>query len=183
MVMGLLGRRTVASGQVLFVFALFAGCGGINTDGQTVRPPRSRQTIEQEALRVMQPCPTFRVDTKQFRIRPQAETIPLGGGNFLIIPDNAVPVAGNYEVAPIAEAGVRLAGLRIDAVGSATSDFSEPVELQINYAGCPFEGSTRRFTVVKKDAQGKPNLGGAKSHSRKIMRVLIGGLTEFAIAI
>jgi hypothetical protein len=182
MVMGPLGRRAVASSRV---FAVLVVCGCATAGGGGLSPVvTSADLPEIEAARVVQTCSTFHVDSRRIHITTSAATINLGGGNVLIVPAGAVTAAGFYDVGPINDtAGRRLAGLRIDPVDAAQFQFDEPVELQINYAGCPFEDDTRRFTVVKMNAIGKPNVGGAKSKATKRMRVFLGGLTEFAIAI
>src|SRR5688500_8661623 len=129
-----LGRPQTVIGAALIALAL--GCAAVGVPIPHPTPPIT-------VTRGPQICETFRVDTKPITITRNGRNINLGGGNRLVVPDNAVTTDGTYNVAPIYDSvsGKRLAGLRIDPVAPAESVFQEPIELIINYAGCPFEGN------------------------------------------
>jgi hypothetical protein len=128
-------------------------------------------------------CPTFNVTPDTIQILTNQRTYPLGGGNFLRVPRDAVANDGDYEVMPIANSkNERVAGFRIRPLAGADADFDEPVELEISYQGCTVDES-KRLVILRNNGVNSSSLGGAKSKAKDYVKAFTEGFSEFAIAI
>lgn len=165
------GRNRAVSVVVMVVAT--GGCFKARTD--SMRDPDKQK------------CPNFGITPNNaITITDKADKIHLGGNTYLIVPKDALPqnTERKYVANPINVSGEVGAGFSIVPTdGLGATEFEEPVEVRLGYAGCPFEAETKPFVIVRTDGNDTVLLGGAKVKKKKYVSALTDGFSDFAIAI
>jgi hypothetical protein len=150
---------------------------GILAAGCTRSSNRGFRTIAQ--------CPGFTLNATLDTIQVTAAggDFDLGDSTRIIFPAQAINGNARYEVGYSAKVnGQNTAGVNIEPLNNAPTEFDEPITLQISYNKCAQLGSSRLFIVRKESGQAGEKIGGAKSKTKKYVQVNIDHFTEYAIA-
>ena len=140
-----------------------------------VLPPPPPMTIPE--------CPVFTVNPQTITVDAGGRTFDLGGGNELRFDRGAVPRRSTYSVSAYRPNGRTVAGVTITPLEGSPATFTEPVELRLSYAGCPFENNQNPF-VIAEIRSGLPfSVGGAKSVIGRFVRAYVTHFSDYAIGI
>jgi hypothetical protein len=133
-------------------------------------------------------CPGFKIteDVKISIIGGQSYRIPLGGGNFMIVPSGALTAGETreYRGNPYKWLFWNHAGLEITPVGYGhPATFSEKVKLQLNYASCKWKDNPDLVVVKTRDTGHKEEIEGTNDATGHVYTVELDSFSKFALAI
>lgn len=131
-----------------------------------------------------QKCEKFTIDEDPIEITRRGGRIKLGGGNFLVVPEDAVSQSRKYDVKALTDGTDKITGVRIVAQDGQPTVFELPAVLLLTYKGCDtLEAEPNSFVMIRITGGTPDQLPGKDYKNKKYVAGLIETLSDFAIAL
>lgn len=160
---------------------VLAGVSLTGVMGMYVGQPESAQ-----APAPMQ-CRNYPTEPTVVVVTPRGGRVELGWpGNFIRFPNGAIQQTANYRLSRAMDGETTLAGISLEPLDGAPSQFREPVQIRLDYSSCEPGQPARARGLLQRDSRGGPWLAVDSSGTVPGQAKAVGGyidhLTSFAIA-